>query len=89
MYWVYMDRRVNIQDRQTELELQTFNLFPERWETVYKDQFISSLLGDDAQEEEPVTDLEMLDRWYQEMVEQGGKQTISGADLGQDWSDWT
>jgi len=89
MYWVYMDRRTVMEDRQAELETQTFNLFPERWSQLYQDKTLgelAGLMGEDS--ESPVTDLDALDKWYEEMVASGGRGIAKG-DSGRDtWSEW-
>lgn len=74
-----MDRRTQMEDRQADLEGQTFNLVPERWSQLYQDRAISEIAGSEPGEEEiPVDDIDALDRWYEEMVASGGKQYMDG-----------
>lgn len=92
MYWLYLDRRTQLEDRQAELENQTFNLFPERWTQLYQDKTMASL-GielEDGFAEEPVTDIDALDQWYEQMVAQGGKQFMNAGsqDAAEEWGGW-
>lgn len=90
MYWLYLDRRTAIEDRQAELESQTFNLFPERWSQLYQDKTLAGLAiaaGDDGSEA-PVTDIDALDQWYEEMVAQGGKKFMKSGSVTDDWGNW-
>lgn len=87
MYWVYLDRRTTLEDWQAELETQTFNLFPERWTQLYQDKTLSEIASS-GEGEAPVTDLDALDQWYEQMVAQGGMQRTAGAQDADDWGDW-
>lgn len=87
MYWLYLERRTELEDRQAELETQTFNLFPERWSQLYRDQTLPGI-GPDDEGEEPITDIDMLDQWYEQMVMGGGKQVVRGGPDNDEWSDW-
>ena len=40
-----MDRRVTWADKQTELEIQTFNLFPDRWAEIYRERLLGGGSG--------------------------------------------
>lgn len=87
MYWLYLDRRTALEDRQAELESQTFNLFPERWSQLYQDKTLAGLVeGDEL--ESPVTDIDALDQWYEQMVAQGGKQFMKSSASSNEWGDW-
>lgn len=89
MYSIYLNRRTELEDRQAELETQTFNLFPERWGQLYQDKTLSALgefSGEDF--ESPVTDLDALDQWYEQMVATGGKQFAKGSAGRDEWGDW-
>lgn len=89
MYWVYLDRRTALEDRQAELETQTFNLFPERWNQLYQDKALADIAGmSGAEAEAPVTDLDALDRWYEEMVASGGQQITKGTAAQDEWGRW-
>lgn len=43
LYWLYMDRRIKLKDKRSELIQQTFNLFPERWDVLYRDEVLKEL----------------------------------------------
>lgn len=94
MYWAYMDRRTRIEDKDAELEQQTFNLMPERWVELYKDQLFGALGIANEEGEVPLTedDLDELDK-FMERLEKGNRFSMSGADAPQefrkDWGSWT
>lgn len=95
MYWIYMDRRTQLEDRQADLEGQTFNLVPERWTQLYQDRAVSEIVGlgeESSLGETPVNDIDALDRWYEEMVASGGKQFVDGngrhLEATERWGDW-
>lgn len=89
MYAVYLERRIALEDRQADLEAQTFNLFPERWGQLYQDKTLAGVLEANGESEMPVTDIDALDQWYEQMVAQGGKQFASGGQASSDeWGDW-
>lgn len=89
MYWLYLDRRTALEDRQAELESQTFNLFPERWGQLYQDKTLASLaLNEEGETETVVTDIDALDAWYEQMVAQGGKQFMKAGADNPEWGDW-
>ena len=77
-YWIYMERRIQIDDKQAELEHQCYNLFPERWGNLYREQMLPGLPGSPEEEEIPVTDPSDLDAWYENLDRQ---RRISGADI--------
>jgi hypothetical protein len=76
-----MDRRVAIDDKTAELEHQCFNLFPERWGDIYREQMLPGVRGlspDSVGESEtPITDPGDLDAWFEGL---NRTRTISGAD---------
>jgi len=89
MYWIYLNRRTELEDRQAELETQTFNLFPERWGQLYQDKTLAAVAEASGEEAEaPVTDLDALDQWYEQMVASGGKQVVSGSAAQDEWGNW-
>jgi len=89
IYWTYLERRTQLEDRQEEMEAQTFNLFPERWSQLYRDKAMAEVGMDDEIGEQPVTDTEALDQWYEQMVARGGLQVATGAMVrDQEWGDW-
>lgn len=62
-YWLYMERRIALDDKADELDLQTLYLFPERWEQMQKAKESNSgdwgqAFGGEA--EIPVTDLDEI-----------------------------
>ena len=64
-----MDRRQQMEDVESQLMQQTFNLFPERWTELYRDE----IFGYAPQEDEiPVTenDLDQMDAFLAQQ-EQG------------------
>jgi len=79
-----MDRRTQLDDMQAELEHQCFNLFPERWGSLYREQMLPGVSSSDgtpvsvssASDEIPVTDPADLDAWYENLERQ---RRISGA----------
>jgi len=78
-----MDRRTQLDDMNAELEHQCFNLFPERWGALYREQMLPGVAGpkgvsvSSAADEIPVTDPDELDSWYENLERQ---RRISGAD---------
>jgi hypothetical protein len=72
-YWIAMERRVHVEDKHAELEEQTYNLFPERWARLYRDEMLPVPSGDighafePGTPEIPVTDANDLDDWYSRM----------------------
>lgn len=93
LYWIYLDRRQDVDDRQAELEHQTFNLFPERWVELYKDNLPVTFADDEFGEEEPVTDIDALDQFFNDVISGGSKQWTNGdraapAGVGPYWDSW-
>jgi len=83
-----MDRRTFYEDMKTELEVQTFNLFPERWRDLYfQDAFPNTISIEQAEanrelEAELPADIDELDEYYNNL---GKKRRISGADVPDDF----
>lgn len=79
-YWLYLERRVQIEDKQTELELQCYNTSFERWQQLYQSQVSGGdwgmAFGGEA--EEPITDPADLDSWYANLSQQRG---MNGAEI--------
>jgi hypothetical protein len=74
-----MDRRVAIDDKTAELEHQCFNLFPERWGSLYREQMLPGIPGlSPAEPEKPITDPTDLDAWFEGL---NRTRTISSADV--------
>lgn len=75
-----MDRRTQLDDKKAELEHQCFNLFPERWGALYREQMLPGVpnaITSSPADEIPVTDPNDLDAWYENLERQ---RRISGAD---------
>lgn len=93
LYWLYMDRRTQTQDRRDQVKDETFHLFPERWAQLYEGEMRAELglEGVQAEPEVPVTDVSELDKWY-ESVSRGEKRTMNGSQIppgsGNYWQDW-
>lgn len=86
-YFIEMDRRVQLEDKHAELEIQTFNLFPERWGDLYREKTFgggTAAPGDmgsafgPGEKEIPVTDINDINDWYNNISAQRG---ISGEQL--------
>lgn len=88
MYWIYMERRMQLKDKKDEAELMTFNLNYERWYEIYFPKTAAALaaspdesFGGTLAEKEieiPVTEIDELDAFY-ETREQ--TKWMSGGDL--------
>jgi hypothetical protein len=91
-YSLVMSRRTLVEDKKAELEMQTFNLFPERWMEVYEQRqgYSSNAPGDlgvafGGEQELPVTaeDIDSLSTW----VDRSGEtKRMNGGQAPQD--DW-
>lgn len=92
-YWIEMDRRVQIEDKHAELQLQTYNLFPERWGELYREQLFGQATaapGDIGQafggeQEIPVTDYDAINDWYNDISQARGitgEQVYRHQDMG-------
>lgn len=89
MHWLYLDRRTTLEDREDEQQIQTFHLFPERWQQLYQEQLLGVAPGG-GEAEIPVDDIDMLDQWY-EQIANGEAHSMSGAvpaGSGEFWSSW-
>ena len=56
LYWVYLKRRTEREDKHAELIQQTFNLNPERWEQLYRKELLKELGIKDEDEEDQEED---------------------------------
>jgi hypothetical protein len=77
-YWLYMERRIKLDDKQAELEFQCFHLNPERYDFLYvtpKTGDMGSAFGNEP--ELPITDPADLDHWFENLANQRG---MSGAE---------
>lgn len=72
-YWIYMDRRIQVEDKRAELEEQTYNLFPERWGQLFRDDMLPVLPPGDMghafapDEPELPTTYDDINEWYERM----------------------
>ena len=87
-----MERRTRWEDTHAQLEQQTFNLFPERWSELYKDELLAELGLPNEEGEIPLQedDLAALDQ-FMEKIERGGTFSMSGgqtADVREEWGRW-
>jgi hypothetical protein len=95
LYWIYMVRREQIEDTEAMLERQTFNLFPQRWNDLYRDQLLAGVGMANEDGEIPLRedDLDELDK-FMEQLERQSKFSMSGADTPNDfhreekWGSW-
>lgn len=88
LYWIYLDRRTLNEKTSADLEIQCFNLFPERWKSIYWNTAESVLAPPSHEDGIPVTDIDELDAWYSSLQE---ARQMSGADLPgatERWGDW-
>ncbi len=76
-YWVAMQRRLFLEDKRSELEMQCYHLFPERWTQIYSSQGGDYGQAFGGEEEIPVIDPEDLDAWFQSLAAQQG---LTGAE---------
>lgn len=96
VYWIYMERRVSLEDKTSELEQQTYNLAPERWVDLYRDQMMAKLgiANEDGEVPLQEDDLEDLDK-FMEKLERQSKFSMSGAQAPatefprNEWGRWT
>lgn len=86
LYWMYIQRRTAMEDTRAELVQQTFNLFPERWNELYRTEVMEKLGLSDSMipEGEPVDDLNEIDAYLSRLE---GKRWIHADALGlpPDW----
>lgn len=73
--------------------MQTFNLFPERWQQLYQEELFGVSSGEYEEGETPVDDVDLLDQWYEQQVANGQPSAMTGANhpggTGEYWSDWS
>lgn len=91
LYYVYLERRIKMEDTEAILDRQTLNLNPEMWVKLYRNRVMNQLgVGDPN--ELPVTedDLNELDAFMAQQeadfqAELNGKHTMSGAQSPDDF----
>lgn len=93
MYWVYLDQRTQNETLRDQLEIQTFNLFPDRWVQLYQGRADSILTpAPDEDQESPVDDIDEINAWYEQMEQQrfmSGAGSHSGTQPPEEWGEWT
>ena len=87
LYWIYLTRRVQLEDMRAELIQQTFNLFPERWGELYRAEVFNELGIADESQAIPVTE-DDLDEVNDFLARFESKQWMHAAELGLP-PDWT
>jgi hypothetical protein len=94
LYWVYLDRRTYNESLRSELEVQTFNLFPDRWIEVYKGRPDSVLTPAPTESDEiPVDDIDLIHSWYesheqQRLMNGAGEIRPTGPETPK-WGEWS
>lgn len=63
-YFLYMERRIQVDDTMSSLEVQCYNLNLERWQQLYQNQGPDWGQAFDGEAELPITDPTDLDSWY-------------------------
>lgn len=76
-YWLYMERRLVVEDAEAALEAHCSVMWPERWKQVYGNRGGDMGEAFDGEEELPVTDISELDRWYAGLDE---RRVMTGAE---------
>lgn len=95
VYWMYLSRRVQLDDKNSELEQQTFNLAPDRWIDLYRDQVLGEMGIPNEDGDIPLSegDLDDLDS-FMAKLERNAKFSMTGAQTAadfkpaQEWSRW-
>lgn len=87
LYHMYLSRRIEMEDRDSMLEIQTLNLNPEMWVKLYRDRVMGALGMPEGEEELELTedDLDGLDAFMDQqerdfMSALGGTHSMTGAD---------
>jgi hypothetical protein len=96
VYWIYLSRRIQVEDKNSELEQQTFNLVPERWVELYRDRLLGELglPDEDGEIQLQEDDLDELDKFMAKLESKAkfsmtGAQTIKDFQPQQEWGSWT
>lgn len=79
MYYLYMERRIRMEDKRFELEQECLYLFPERWKQINLPDYYG--YGGYEEPEIPVNDVDEIDRFMESL---GQQQVMSGADIEED-----
>jgi len=80
MYFLYMERRIRMEDKRFELEQECLYLFPERWKQINLPEYYPYGYGS-SEPEMPVNDLDEIDRFMNQLDQQ---KVMSGADIEED-----
>ena len=80
MYYLYMERRIRMEDKRFELEQECLYLFPERWKQIHLPEYYGYGYGS-AEPEMPVNDLDEIDRFMETL---GQQKVMTGADVEED-----
>ena len=78
-YFIYMERRVLVDDITAELELQCYNLNVDRWKQLYQNQGADWGQAFGGEAELPITNPEDLTTWYSNLDRSRG---MTGAEAG-------
>jgi hypothetical protein len=70
-YYLRMQRRIFVEDKEAELERQLLHINPEAWERAYGQEHME-------EPEYPITDPRALDRWVANLNK---TKTINGAEV--------
>lgn len=97
LYWVWMEQRNRGEEMRAQLEHQTFNLNPERWALLYRDQMLGEMgIADENGELQlGADDLDDLDRYMDEQEARfqkvlNGKHTMSANQVEPlSWGPWS
>lgn len=75
-YWIYMERRIQLEDRHDTIEEQCFHFNYDRWYSLYHDEFFGPAEGE--AEEIPVTNVDELDEFMEQLEK---KHFMTGSEL--------
>lgn len=78
-YYLDMQRRMFLEDKEAELERQLLNVNPEGWERAYGHEYVE-------EPEYPITDPRQLDRWVANLDK---SKAMSGADVASTGPFWS
>ena len=97
LYWVYLKRRTEKEDKHAELIEQTFNLNPPRWIELYREEILKELGIEDEDEEQeedgfkeqglPLqdSDYDAIDQFLEQQENNAVKRWIAAGQLPPDY----
>ena len=97
LYWVYLKRRTEREDKHAELIEQTFNLNPPRWIELYREEILKELGIEDEDEEQeedgfkeqglPLqdSDYDAIDQFLEQQENNAVKRWIAAGQLPPDY----